>query len=280
MSFLTNMLQGLKSTPLVRTNSPPHTSGDVIPDQINDEDWEIVNPHEAGVSYHDRVTLLLGPRQETRYQIPLIDVPKSSRLLNKLKMLAPSHRTIHLLFIDRSMVNFYLSLQAIPADAMAIELSWMDIIKLATTANAFEDTVIEDRALVALTQKAIMALSPGNAESLFKEDDFTFAYTYHTETGNGDKLIKTLGDIREMDVHEPDLPLVKLSKAKDVKSKLEAIKQKGWNTRYGNSVLKGTGLSAAKKEGDGKAHPIRQPAVPPSIEALKRGDAKNFIWRR
>ena len=43
MSFFTNMLQGFTSTAPIRTNSPPHTSGNVIPSQIDDEDWEIVN---------------------------------------------------------------------------------------------------------------------------------------------------------------------------------------------------------------------------------------------
>ena len=278
MSFFTNMLQGFTSTAPIRTNSPPHTSGNVIPSQIDDEDWEIVNPHEAGVSYYDRVTLLLGPRQETRHQILLVDIPKFSKLLNKLNMHAPLRRTIHLSFIDLSMVKLYLNSQSISADAMAIELSWIDIIKLAATANTFQDTVIEDRALAALTQKATVALSPGNAVSLFKEEDFAFAYTYHTETGNRDKLIRTLRDVQQMDERESDIPVVKLPKARDVKPKPEEVKQKVSDTKYSKSVLKDKGLSAAKKEGDDRVHPIRQPTVPPSIEALKRGDAKNFVW--
>ncbi|CAN9163273.1 unnamed protein product [Alternaria alternata] len=269
---------GFTSTAPIRTNSPPHTSGNVIPSQIDDEAWEIVNPHEAGVSYYDRVTLLLGPRQETRHQILLVDIPKFSKLLNKLKMHAPLRRTIHLSFIDLSMVKLYLNSQSISADAMAIELSWIDIIKLAATANTFQDTVIEDRALAALTQKATVALSPGNAVSLFKEEDFAFAYTYHTETGNRDKLIRTLRDVQQMDERESDIPVVKLPKARDVKPKPEEVKQKVSDTKYSKSVLKDKGLSAAKKEGDDRVHPIRQPTVPPSIEALKRGDAKNFVW--
>lgn len=193
-------------------------------------------------------------------------------------MLAPSRRTIHLSFIDLSMVKSYLSSHSISADAMAIESSWMDVIKLAATANMFQDTVIEDRALAALTQKAAVALSPGNAVSLFKEEDFAFAYTYHTETGNGDKLIKTLRDFQQMDERESDIPVVKLPKAEDVKAKPEEVKQKVSDTKYSKSVLKDRRLSAAKKEGDDRVHPIRQPTVPPSIEALKRGDAKNFVW--
>ncbi|CAN9083933.1 unnamed protein product [Alternaria sp. RS040] len=272
---------GFASTAPIRTNSPPHTSGNVIPSQIDDEDWEIVNPHEAGVSYYDRVTLLLGPRQETCHQILLVDIPKFSKLLNKLKMLAPPRRTIHLSFIDLSMIKSYLSSQSISADVMAIEFSWMNIIKLAATADMFQDTVIEDRALAALTQKAIIAVSPSNAVSLFKEEDFAFASTYHTETGKGDKLIKTLRDIQQMDERESDIPVMKLPKAGDVrpKSKPEEVKQKVSDTKYSKSVLKDKEFSAAKKEGDDRVHPIRQPTVPPSIEALKRGDAKNFVWR-
>ncbi|KAG9192682.1 hypothetical protein G6011_11416 [Alternaria panax] len=232
------MLEGLKGIAPTRTSSPPHTSDNVISSQIDEEDWEIVNPHEADVFYHDRITLLLGPRQETRHQILLVDAPKSSELPNRLRMLAPSQRIMHLFFPDLPMVKSYLNSQSTSPDALAIEMSWLGIIKLSVTADVFQDTYIQDNALAALNQKAVLALSPGNAVSIFESDDFAFAYTCYTKT--------------------------------------EGTKQKASSTKYGNSVLRGMGLSAAKKEGDGKVHPVRQPTVPPSAEALKRGNMDNF----
>jgi hypothetical protein len=29
-----------------------------------------------------------------------------------------------------------------------------------------------------------------------------------------------------------------------------------------------------------REHPVRQPTVPPSVDELKSGQAKNFVWRR
>jgi hypothetical protein len=278
MSFFTNLLEGLKGTALIRTNSAPRTSGNVISNQINDEDWEIVNPHEVGVFYHDRVTLLLSPRRETRHQILLTDMPKSSGLLNHLRILHPSHRTIHLFFPDLPMVKSYLDLQSVSADALAIETPWLDIIELAATADIFQDTYIEDKALAALKQKALIALTPGNAASLFEDVDFSFAYVYHTRTGDGGKLSKTLHGIRQMDMYKSELPVVKLPKAEDMESKSEGLMRKTRGSKYDNSMLKGRGLVVAKKEEDDKVHPVRQPTVPPNLEALKCGDVSNFIY--
>jgi hypothetical protein len=205
-------------------------------------------------------------------------MPKSSKLLNHFKALDPSRRIMTLSFLDIPMVKSYLNSHVLSADALAIELSWLDIIKLAATARMFQDAHVEDKALAALKAKAIIALSPGNAVSLFKTADFIFAETYHLETYDGEKLLETLHDIRTMDKYNPELPKVELSKAQDKKPKSKEVKQRAPGMKYRNSMLKGTGLVVVKKEDDDKVHPARPPTVPPSASALKHRDAKNFIW--
>ena len=65
-----------------------------------------------------------------------------------------------------------------------------------------------------------------------------------------------------------------------MKSKPDVYKRKSEGTRFGKSVLRGLGQATAKKgsDMDDKVHPTRQPSVPPGVEALKRGDASNFMW--
>ena len=204
-------------------------------------------------------------------------MPKSSQPLNYLRTLASSHRTVHLSVLDLPMVKSYLKSQSISADALAIEMSWLYIIKLAVTADIFQDSYMQGKALSALKQKAVVALPPGNAILLFDYNDLAFAHMYQTKTGNGKKLIQTMCEIQAMDMGRLQLPEVKLPTAGDIKLKSEGFMRKTQSHKYGNSVLKGMGLNAAGKEGDDKVHPVRQPSVPPNVEALKCGDVSNFI---
>jgi hypothetical protein len=281
MSFLTSLFNSSNGTP-VDTNTLPRTSGEGTPDGT-DEDWEFVTAHEAGVIYHDRITILLGPHRETRHHILIADMPKSSDLLNYVLTLDPSHRHVHLLTPDLPMVKSYLKSLFIPIEALAIEQSWMDIIKLAITADVFQDSYMEGRALAALMHKGIIAFAPGNAVLLFKDSDFSVVQEYNTKTGNGKNLMKTLYEVAEMGTVQPKktkTPKLGPSKPHDMKPKSDVSQRKIRSMRYSNSVPRCSRLGQPKKgsDEDDKVHPIRQPSVPPSFEALRHGDASNFTW--
>ncbi len=213
MSFLANLFVSLKGTGSMNTNASLHSDGDTTSNRI-DEDWEFITAHEAGVIYHDRITILLGPNRETRHYILIADMPKSSELLNYVRTLDPSHRNVHLFFPDLPMVKLYLKSPTISVESLAIEESWLDIIKLAITADVFQDPYVEGRALAALEQKGIIALAPGNAVLLFDQHDFAFAQEYQTKTGNGQKLTQTLNVIAKMGTEKSVTPKVQLPKAK------------------------------------------------------------------
>jgi hypothetical protein len=281
MSFLTSLFNSSKGTP-VDTNTLPRTSGEGTPDGT-DEDWEFVTAHEAGVIYHDRITILLGPHRETRHHILIADMPKSSDLLNYVLTLDPSHRHVHLLTPDLPMVKSYLKSLFIPIEALAIEQSWMDIIKLAITADVFQDSYMEGRALAGLKHKGIIAFAPGNAVLLFKDSDFSVAQEYNTRTGNGESLIKTLCEVAELGTVKPEKTKtlnLGSSKPHDMKPRSNVSQRKIRSTRYSSSVLRCSRLGHSKKgsDEDDKVHPIRQPSVPPSVETLRHGDASNFTW--
>ncbi|KAH6872501.1 hypothetical protein BKA58DRAFT_382139 [Alternaria rosae] len=278
MSFITNLFGSLKSTTPIDTGTLPRVDGDGTPDGA-DEDWAFVTAHEAGVVYHDRVTILLGPHRETRHYIFIADMPRFSKLLNHVCTLEPAQRHLHLSFPDLSMMKSYLKAQSTSVDLLAIEQSWSDIIKLAITADIFQDPYMGDRALAALKKKGIFAFAPGNAVLLFKEDDFSLAQEYQDKTGSGKKLIETLYRVAEMDAEKPKLPKSELPKPQDMNSKPDIYKRKSEGTRLGKSVLRGLGQGTAKKGCyvDDKVHPTRQPSVPPGVEALKRDNASNFM---
>lgn len=279
MSFITNLFGSLKSTTPVDTGTLPRADGDGTPDGA-DEDWHFVIAHEAGVVYHDRITILLGPHRETRHYIFIADMPRSSKLLNHVCTLEPAQRHQHFSFPDLSMVKSYLKSQSTSVDLLAIEQSWSDIIKLAITADILQDPYMGDRALAALKKKGIFAFAPSNAVLLFKEHDFSFAQEHQDKTGNGKKLIETLYRVAEMDAEKPKRPESELPKPQDMRSKPGVCKRKSEGTRFGKCVLRGLRQGTPKKgsDVDDKVHSTRQPSVPPGVEALKRGDASNFMW--
>ncbi|KAI4705235.1 hypothetical protein J4E81_000115 [Alternaria sp. BMP 2799] len=279
MSFITNLFGSLKNATPVDTGTLPRADDNGTPDGA-DEDWDFVTAHEAGVVYDDRITILLGPHRETRHHIFIADMPRSSKLLNHVCTLEPSQRYLHLSLPDLFMVKLYLKSQFTSVDSLAIEQSWSNIIKLAITADIFQDAYMGDRALAALTTRGIFALEPNNAVLLFKEDDFSLAREYQDKTGNGQKLRETLDKVAEKGVEKPKPPKLELPKPQDVNSKPDVYKRKSEGTRFGKSVLRGLAQATAKKGGDmdDKVHPTRQPSVPPGVDALKRGDASNFMW--
>ncbi|KAF1839642.1 hypothetical protein BDW02DRAFT_643672 [Decorospora gaudefroyi] len=253
MSFLAKMFtssRGLNFTPPT-THTAAETAGD----------WDLVSAEEAAGFYPDRLTLFLGPHLETRHHMLLIDIPKTSALLTYVGSLEPTHRYMHLTALDIPMLTSYLELQTLSADALASTASWLDVIKLAITAEVLEDAVVETKAIEALHRKQ-HSLSPGPS---LNHHECAFARMYQLATGAGDTLMQTLNAI----VNSAGAGRPRVSK------------RRPWSgdAKYGKSVLRGQGLGGVKMEGDcGKEHPRRQPMIPPSVDALKGGSVGNFVW--
>jgi hypothetical protein len=215
-----------------------------------DNEWDMVTPEEATGYYTDRITLLLGP-SNTTYLILIPSIPKTSVLLTSLANYEASQRYMHLPALTPNMLTLYLSQ---PCNKPLVMASWLDIIKLAITAELLEDTTVESIALAALKQKD---------GPLFDHHDFAFARAYQNSTGSGDTLMQTLTSIANQSP-SAQVPAPRLRESKHV-------------GKFGKSVLKSKMSSVARKDGDG-VRASRQPRVPPSVEALRGGTERNFLW--
>jgi hypothetical protein len=245
MSFLVNMFVSAKATPTSPTpKATPSNSAKA------DNEWDMVTPEEATGYYTDRITLLLSP-SNTTYPIFLSSIPKTSSLLANLGTYEPSQRYMHLPALTPEMLNLYLSQTS---KRLLVMASWLDIIKLAITAEALEDTTAESTALTALEQKDA---------PLFDHHDFTFARAYQNNTGSGYVLMQTLRKIANRGL-STKVPASRFRELKQV-------------AKFGKSVLKTKTSSVARKDGD-CVRASRQPRVPPSAEALRTGVVGNFVW--
>ncbi|USP73215.1 uncharacterized protein yc1106_00489 [Curvularia clavata] len=155
-----DLLKNFKSTPPTSTFTctDSRTNNHAIT-TYPENDWEIITPEEATAFYTDRITLFLGPPRKQRHHIPLADIPESSTLLTYLATLDPAQRYTHIAEIDMPMIVAYLKSLNRSVDALVIEASWLDIIKLAITAEALQDARMEIKALSALREKELV-LSP------------------------------------------------------------------------------------------------------------------------
>lgn len=160
--------------------------------------------------------------------------------------------------LDPEMIDTYRQMKS--ADLLATDSSWLDIIKLFITADDLQDETVAVTALDALKKKATIT-------ELFTQADYTFAQTHYSSISGCLKLEKTLDSIAQS------------MGAKARFSKIAKEVPVSGHIKYGNSALRGKVLSSlVRNKGDGKEHPVRQPTIPPSVEALRTGEARNFVW--
>jgi hypothetical protein len=256
MSFLTNLITKITGTAST-ASAVKNNSGE------GEGSWDVVSAEEAAGYYPDRITLFLGPHSETRHSIFLVDIPRTSNLLNYIAMLEPAHRYMHLTALDVPMVASYQDFVGASVDSLANKTSWLEIITLAITAEVLQDSVVEGKAIAALKLKS--ALADKKSTPSFSDQDVAVVCKYQLKTGAGEQLMHTLEEFATR------------SAAKSCAPKRKAA---GEGAKYGKSVLRGKSLAGVKKagEGDGKVYPSRQPSIPPSVEALRSGTVEGFAW--
>lgn len=260
MSFLTNIFTRANPTPANPSTGTEANITDIHNRTKADNEWDIVSPEEATGYYIDRITLLLGPNN-TAYPLLLTSVSNTSSLLTNLATFEPSQRYAHLPALTAEMLELYLE-QA--GSEVLVKSSWLNIIKLAITAEVLEDVEMERRAIAALKRRGV---------PLFDHHDFAFARAYQNSTGAGRELMQTLEDIMGRGAVRSRLP-----RTKEPVSRLVQTKSNG--EKYGKSVLRDNMFSIAKRPDPDKEVASRQPRVPPSVEALRSGVVGNFAWEK
>jgi hypothetical protein len=238
-----------------------------------DSDWEMIEIDETATFYTDRITLFLGPPLKQRHHILITDIPKSSTFLTYLATLDPAQRYANITELDISMISDYLDATNRSVEALAIEVPWLDVIKLALTAEALQDASMEAKALSVLREKGVIANAPGNSMGLFGYKDYAFAVEYWSRTGTGGNLMRVLNQIGGLDVEGEG----------GVVSGVEASEEIAPFAKYEHGVLEGQILRECNNVEDGAesvVYPVAQPSMPPSVETFRQKLTKNFVWPR
>lgn len=277
MSFFTNIITGFKSA----TSAPTSTGVDSDANSYATSDhlesgWEVITPEETTAFYNDRITLFFGPPMSRHHHILLTNIPKTSTLLTHLATLDPAQRYTHVPGLDTSMITGYLEALNRSIDALAIEASWLDIIKLAITAEALSDSRTEIKALSTLREKGKIAAAPGNALGLFDHHDYAFALEYQSKIGGAQNLMRVLRQVGGFGIEKSGLYRSQstASRAKEAKNKSRVPRETG---PFVDASVYARAESSKEDGAGGKAYPNSRPRIPPSVELLRNEYESNFV---
>jgi hypothetical protein len=268
-------------------------------------DWVMMS-HEDAVGFHDdRILLILGPLS-TAYPILLTDIPKTAALLIETSQLPLRERQIRLPNLDDDMVTAYLELGC--TKLFTPEYVWGVLIQLAITSQALRDKMVQMHVIAVLKKKARMAVN-GKAE-IFTDKEYEIAWKTCRAAEGGERVLQILNDVRsKLEDETPSLeaqavqdpapalctPAGKGPSSNQNLAMTRAVNQGNQNSqnssdnstedtekngqipKYAKSALRSKRITLSKEE-EGKQYPIRQPRIPPSVEALQTGKAKNFVW--
>jgi hypothetical protein len=276
-------------------------------------DWEMMS-HEDAVGFHDdRILLILGPLS-TAYPILLTDIPKTAALLIETSELPLRERQIRLPNLDDDMVTAYLELGC--TKLFTPEYVWGDLIQLAITSQVLQDKMVQMHDIAVLKKKARMTVN-GKAE-MFTDKEYEIAWKTCRAAEGGEWVLQILNDVRsKLEDETPGLEAqavrdqssapalctptgkgpssnqnLAMASAVDTYGAVNKGNQNSQNSsdnstedtekngqipKYAKSALRGKRITLSKEE-EGKQYPIRQPRIPPSVEALQTGKAKNFVW--
>jgi hypothetical protein len=229
-------------------------------------DWANITREVGFGSHTDRIILLLGP-EEIPYELPLSDIPKNAGLLNQIGRLPTKDRSIRLPTLDIDVIKAYIDMNAYIYDRnAATERSWVDMIKLAITAEVLQDSAMRISTFVALREKA--KHTSDSREQVLLEAGYEKTRDYNAATGGGVQLLEILDSIKQG-------PWVRSDQDREVEAN-KAGAGDFEEPKYVNSALRKKTVATTEAEEDEKWYPVRQPTVPPSVEEVRDGTKGNF----
>ncbi|KAJ4365602.1 hypothetical protein N0V83_008222 [Neocucurbitaria cava] len=280
MFSLSNILSKLKAP------APDHWTSDpsnMAPSSLT-TGWDEIAPEEAAGYYTDRILLLLGP-SSVLYHILLVDIPPYSKLLTRVSHLPPAQRAIRLTTLDVNMIDFYIHPHS--TASLAHAFSWNEVIKLFLAADVLQDETVQKTALAALKKKA--ATAQERKEDMYSREDYQLVKTHKETLGGASKLLQTLDGIAAAQaVHAQS----EVRAVGSVSSPGHASAAQGERKRDSHVAGEYVDGEAREKRGAGgqmrqerrrgrvvdeRDHPVRQPTVPPSVEALREGGGNDFV---
>jgi hypothetical protein len=276
-------------------------------------DWDMVSHEEASGYYTDRILLVLGT-DKVNHHLPIASIRHSSVLLMNTARLPPSDRHLRLPALDSAMLKTYITMDS--AAPFAQENSWSGIIKLGIAADVLQDPIVTAHAVTALKKKEKLVESGG--EGLSTEDfGIAWKFCRATGGADWIMMvlnqIRERLDRRAKTARAPETQTVQVltrsqpnrvsppSATGAIAVPQIATSPSAQNrpilsntpnlnpgkplrigttrfTKYSNSAFRSKLLASRTKEEDDKWAAMRQPSVPPSIEALKTGTVGNFVW--
>ncbi|KAF2033317.1 hypothetical protein EK21DRAFT_58991 [Setomelanomma holmii] len=240
--------------------------------------WEMIN-HADAVGFHDdRILLILGPLS-TAYPVLMADIPKTAALLVQTSQRPLRERKIRMINLDNDMVTAYFELGC--TKLFTAEYAWGDLINLAVVAEILQDKVVETHAIAVLKKKARLVVEA--KVDIFTGKEYEIAWKVCRAAAGGVLVWQILNNLRQKVEAEAPTGQAQVTPAAPAAlvQPSPTVKTPSSNTKVAVPSIspeKTAAVNDEDAEKEGKHHPIRQPRNPPTVEALRAGKAKNFVW--
>lgn len=157
-----------------------------------DNDWVFFALEEVAGYNENCIMFILGPNEVTHH-FQLCDIPGTSQLLLRLNALPQRQRYIRLPTLDLNMVDAYC--QPHSSNSLTNHSSWLQVIKLAITADTLQDYDVEFNAVAALRRKGEAAEK--DRKTLYSHQDYAFVRNHLKATGGGEWVMAVLDTIAQ-----------------------------------------------------------------------------------